>query len=157
MFSLKIRYTLYGMIISASLITIVAQATTTDGVFGEYFRRMVGTCNLSNAQVLTGFDDNPSVALFGTKACTTLTSLLDTIGIKVTSGNVGIGTVAAPTAKLQVVGMVKSSPTTISDSSDTLTTRDYVDAGLQDLCEKMGGTWSFMSTCTMNPIYTWQM
>ncbi len=126
------------MILTTSLITLVAQATTTDGVFGEYFRRMVGTCNLSNAEVLTGFDSNPSVAIFGTKACTTLTSLLDTIGIKVIGGNVGIGTVAAPTARLQVVGMVKSSPTTIADSSDTLTTRSYVDAGLVDMCTKIG-------------------
>ncbi len=81
MFSLKIRYTLYGMILSASLITLVAQASTVDGVFGEYFRNMVGVCSTTDAKVITGFDNNPS--LFGDKVCTKLTSLLDTIGINV--------------------------------------------------------------------------
>ena len=88
MFSLKIRYALYGVIASASLITLVAQATTTDGVFGEYFSRMVGVCSTTDAEVITGFDSNPS--LFGVKVCKTLTSLLDTIGIKVSGNNVGI-------------------------------------------------------------------
>ncbi len=88
MFSLKIRYVLYGIILSASLITLVAQASTVDGVFGEYFRRMVGMCSASSAQVITGFDNNSGT--FGVKVCTTLTNLLDTIGIKVSSGNVGI-------------------------------------------------------------------
>ncbi len=40
---LKLKYTLYGTIISASLITLVAQASTVDGVFGDYFRRMITT------------------------------------------------------------------------------------------------------------------
>ncbi len=137
------------MILSVSLITIITQASTVDGVFVDYFRRMMGTCSSSDAEVLTGFDSTST--LFGTKACNTLTSLLDTIGIDVTtSGDVGIG-VAAPIAKLQTAGMVKSSPTTIADSSDTLTTRSYVDAGLIDMCTKIGGTWDIITNQCQAP------
>ena len=71
MFSLKIRYALYGVIASASLITLVAQANTTDGVFGIYFRNMINTA-CTGTGVLTGFDDIIGSAGYGTKICTGL-------------------------------------------------------------------------------------
>ncbi len=136
MFSLKIRYTLYGVILSASLITLVAQATTTDGVFGEYFSRMVGVCSTTDAEVITGFDSNPS--LFGVKVCKTLTSLLDTIGIKVSGNNVGIWTASAPTVRLEVAGnIIADTPT----DNNHVATKAYVDAAVS---AGWGGGWNWL-------------
>ncbi len=154
MFSLKIRYTLYGMIISASLITLVAQASSTDGVFGEYFRKMVGTCVTANAEVLTGFDPNPTLGIFGTKVCTTITSLLDTIGIDVISGNVGIGTVAAPTARLEVAGnIIANDPI----ASNHVVTRAFLDADIIEVCSKIGIWDAMFRKCNVLVTYTWQI
>ncbi len=75
MFSLKIRYALYGVIASASLITLVAQASPTDGVFGDYFRRMITTA-CTGTGVVTGFDDTIGSAAYGMKTCTALSTIL---------------------------------------------------------------------------------
>ncbi len=101
MFSLKIRYTLYGMIISASLITLVAQASSTDGVFGIYFRNMITTaCSWVN--ILTWFDDTNGSVAYGTKICTALSVPLAAYDIYPVSGNLGIGAATIPNASLEV-------------------------------------------------------
>ncbi len=148
----KLRYTLYGTIISASLITLVAQASSVDGVFGDYFRKMVGTCTLWTDQVITWFDNNPN--FFGEKVCTTLTSLLDTIGIKVSSGNVGIGTVTAPTTRLEVAGnIIANDPT----APNHVVTRSFLDADIIEICGKIG-TWNPITRkCNVLVTYTWQI
>ncbi len=136
MFSLKIRYALYGMILSASLITLVAQAGTEDGVFGDYFYRMIGVCP-TNKEIVTGFD--PNTGQYGARVCTKITSILGKIGINVddATGNIGIGTTPSDTKKLTVVGdldivgaLKVSPPVSPTDAVD----RTTLDAGLITLC-----------------------
>ena len=45
MYFLKIKYFLYGILISLSLNFIITQANIADGEFGVYFERMTGICN----------------------------------------------------------------------------------------------------------------
>lgn len=80
MFSLKIKYFLYGILVSVSLISIITYANS-DGVFGDYFDRMTGFCALggSTSEVLTGLGNNTDLVPFGTKRCTTLKSLIGNI------------------------------------------------------------------------------
>jgi len=44
MFTQKIKYFLYGMIASLSLVSVITYASGTDGVFGDYFERITGLC-----------------------------------------------------------------------------------------------------------------
>lgn len=73
--SLQLRYFLYGTILSVSLISLSVQAGTNDGVFGDYFTRIIGGCP-SNT-VITGFDSTAST--YGTRQCSSLQSLLGTL------------------------------------------------------------------------------
>ncbi len=137
MFSLQLRYFLYGTIISASLISLSVQAWTNDGVFGDYFTRIIGGCPTNT--VITGFDSTAS-ASYGTRQCSSLQSILGAIfgssvapdwqamiwfnpdgtpkygdvnwkkvssDISYVAGSVGIGT-NAPTAKLEVSWTTKT-------------------------------------------------
>ena len=102
MFSSQIRWFLYGVLITTSLVSIITYASGTDGVFGDYFERIVanvGTCTNSDV-VVTGFSNAP----YGTKLCRTIKDLMSSAGIwSDASGNIGIGT-NTPTATLSVSG-----------------------------------------------------
>lgn len=98
MFTQKIKYFLYGMIASLSLVSVITYASGTDGVFGDYFERITGLCAANS--VITWFED--ASGTFGTKNCTTISSLVGSLGIFNDAGNIGIGT-NTPSAKLEVV------------------------------------------------------
>jgi len=65
-----------------------------------------------------------------------------------TSGNVGIGT-SSPTAKLEITGKIKTQATVDTDSSNTVTTKSYVDSKIassarlktKDFYCEGGGEW----------------
>ncbi len=75
MFSPQLRYFLYGSLLSASLISLSASAGTADGVFGDYFTRIIGGCPANT--VVTGFDSTAST--YGTRQCSSLQLLLGTL------------------------------------------------------------------------------
>ncbi len=107
MFTQKIKYFLYGIIISASLISIFSYASWPDGVFGDYFQNIINNsvvCNDPNA-VVTGFD-NTLGASYGTKICRTIKDLVSSLGIFNNAGDIGIGT-NTPGAKLTVNGNIQ--------------------------------------------------
>lgn len=49
----KIKYFLFGILVSATLNVIITQANPDDGVFGVYFERMTGICPTNN--VITSY------------------------------------------------------------------------------------------------------
>ena len=104
----KLRYTLYGAVASLSLITLAVQASSPDGVFGDYFTNMTGFC--ISDQVITGFS-NTAGATYATKQCTSLAQILGGI-----TGNLGIGTLA-PVAKLDVAGDMRATNLTLIDGN----------------------------------------
>ena len=75
MFSSQLRYFLYGTVVSISIISLSVSAGETDGVFGDYFTRIIGSCP-SNT-VVTGFDSTAST--YGTRRCSSLQALLGTL------------------------------------------------------------------------------
>lgn len=77
-FTSRLRYALYGAVASASLISLSVSAGTADGVFGDYFTRMTGYCDISstNSEVLTGLAATSDGFDFGTKRCTSLRVLI---------------------------------------------------------------------------------
>ncbi|MBC7503719.1 hypothetical protein H7169_02010 [Candidatus Gracilibacteria bacterium] len=87
-FKTKIRYTLYGVIASASIISISAQAAGLDGVFGDYFTNMTTSCGANEA--ITGFNTAP--ATYGMRICTTFQSIVGSV----------LGTGIAPTGSAVV-------------------------------------------------------
>lgn len=58
----------------------------------------------------------------GTKNCTTISSLVASLGIFNDAGNIGIGT-NAPSAKLDVDGKIESHTTVITDTDNTVVTK----------------------------------
>ncbi|MBC7503718.1 hypothetical protein H7169_02005, partial [Candidatus Gracilibacteria bacterium] len=87
-FKTKARYTLYGVIASASIISISAQAAGLDGVFGDYFTNMTTSCGANEA--ITGFNTAP--ATYGMRICTTFQSIVGSV----------LGTGIAPTGSAVV-------------------------------------------------------
>ena len=77
MFSSQLRYFLYGTVLSASLISLSVSAGAADGVFGDYFTRMIGSCNPSFWQVVTGFDTTPTT--YGNRQCTGIKWILASV------------------------------------------------------------------------------
>ncbi|MBC7503941.1 hypothetical protein H7169_03140, partial [Candidatus Gracilibacteria bacterium] len=75
LYNSRLRYTLYGMIASASLISISAQAAGPDGVFGDYFTNMTTSCGANEA--ITGFNTAP--ATYGMRICTTFQSIVGSV------------------------------------------------------------------------------
>ena len=65
--SSQLRYALYGTVLSASLISLSVSAGAADGVFGDYFTRMIGSCPLDS--IVTGFNSTSS---YGTRQCKTI-------------------------------------------------------------------------------------
>jgi hypothetical protein len=98
MLSSQLRYSLYGSLVSLSLLSLTVSAATDDGVFGDYFRNII-TTPCATGYVITGYSDTND-ANYGKKICKSIESLLATIP---TATNVGIGT-TNPTAKLDVIG-----------------------------------------------------
>lgn len=73
MFSPQIRWFLYGVLITTSLVSVVTYASThSDGVFGEYFERMTGICE--SGKLITGFDSGSTN--YWLKECTSLQDIL---------------------------------------------------------------------------------
>lgn len=110
MFSIKIKSFIYGVLVSISLISVITYASGSDGVFGDYFKRMINDvsgsiCENTNT-VITDFDETPSNT-YGTKVCRTIKDLMSSAGIwSDVGGNIGIGT-NIPSAKLDVNGNIK--------------------------------------------------
>ncbi len=125
MFSIKIKSFLYGVIISAWLVSVMTYANS-DGVFGDYFTRMTGLC--TNDSVITWFQTSSSI--YGTKECTRISDLIGSLNIFHLAGNIGIGT-TMPSSRLDVNGKIQSETTVISDSDRTVTTKSYVDNWLK--------------------------
>lgn len=131
MHSFKIKYFLYGILISISLNFIITQASSNDGEFGVYFERITGICNAD--EVITGYSGDS--LNFWEKKCTPFKEIVGNIfwgsvpanstvigfsstgeilyapnhwkenagNISYTGTNVGIGT-NFPTSKLDIVG-----------------------------------------------------
>lgn len=110
MFSIKIKSFLYGALISISFISVITYASWPDGVFGDYFKRIINDvsgsiCENTNT-VITDFDETPGNT-YGTKVCRTIKDLMSSAGIwSDVGGNIGIGT-NIPSAKLDVNGNIK--------------------------------------------------
>lgn len=150
MFSIKIKYFLYGIITSVSLISIVTYAASgPDGVFGDYFTRMTGLC--ASNSVVTWFQTG---SLYGKQECITIGSLVGSLDIFNLAGNIWIGT-AMPTSKLDVNGKIQSELTVIWDSDRTVTTKSYVDNWLKWVCIAMGWNWiDIFKICSSVPVPT---
>jgi hypothetical protein len=71
----QLRYFFYGTILSVSLISLSVSAGTADGVFGDYFTRIIGSCTTNT--VVTGFDSTAHT--YGARQCSSLQSLLGTL------------------------------------------------------------------------------
>lgn len=131
MYFLKIKYFLYGILISLSLNFIITQANIADGEFGVYFERMTGICN--TGEVITWYSGDS--LNFWEKECTPFKEIVGNIfwgsipanstvigfsstgeiiyapnhwkenagNISYTGNNVWIGT-NLPTSKLDIVG-----------------------------------------------------
>jgi len=76
MSSHKIKSFILGILISSSFISIIAYAHS-DGVFGEYFDRMVQPCGLPGSTIINGFSSGSTD--YSTISCTSLFDLLGTI------------------------------------------------------------------------------
>ena len=103
----KIKYFLYGIFVSASIVSVVTYATWPDGVFGDYFQNIINStwvCNDANS-VVTSFDDSLGSS-YGTKICRTIKDLVSSLGIYNVAGNIGIGT-NSPNAHLTVSGSLQ--------------------------------------------------
>lgn len=79
MFSSRIRYSLYGVILTASLGSLAVQAAGTDGIFGDYFQNMIrDAASCGTNTVITGFDTTAG-STFGTQECTPFNTLVKTV------------------------------------------------------------------------------
>lgn len=79
MFSSRIRYSLYGVILTASLGSLAVQAAGTDGIFGDYFQNMIrDAASCGTNTVITGFDTTDG-STFGTQECTPFNTLVKTV------------------------------------------------------------------------------
>jgi len=88
MSSLKLKSFILGILISSSFISIITYAHS-DGVFGEYFDRMVQPCGLPGSTIINGFSSGSTD--YGTISCKSLFNLLGTIfGPSVPSANSSI-------------------------------------------------------------------
>jgi hypothetical protein len=74
MSTIKFRYFLYGTILFLST-SIIASAGSEDGVFGDYFTRMIWLCPASS--VVTGFDTNSNT--YGARQCKTISEMIGSI------------------------------------------------------------------------------
>lgn len=75
----KVKYALYGALISTSIVSTIAYAGTIDGVFGDYFRNIVtnaASCGTNTA--IIGFDTTTG-STFGTQKCTTFQSIVQSV------------------------------------------------------------------------------
>lgn len=78
MFSPQIRWFLYGVLITTSLVSVITYASGIDGVFGDYFDNIIHDavgCWTNTA--ITGFDTTP--ANFGKQKCTTFDNIVRTV------------------------------------------------------------------------------
>ena len=76
MTSIKLRYFLYGMVLSASLASLATQATGPDWVFGDYFQSMINDAAWCWANTaITGFKSSP----YGEQECTSFNNLVNTV------------------------------------------------------------------------------
>ena len=79
MFSSRIRYSLYGVILTASLGSLAVQAAGTDGIFGDYCQNMIrDAASCGTNTVITGFDTTDG-STFGTQECTPFNTLVKTV------------------------------------------------------------------------------
>lgn len=75
MLTSNLRYLIYGIISTLSLSSIIVSAGTEDGVFGDYFTRMIWLCPASS--VVTGFDTNSNT--YGARQCKTISEMIGSI------------------------------------------------------------------------------
>lgn len=68
-----LRWITLGIGLSLSLSTLLVQAAGADGVFGDYFTRMVGGC--ASGYSITGFDST-IWATYGAKQCTSVQTII---------------------------------------------------------------------------------
>ena len=73
--SQKIKYTLYGVLASVSVITLVTQAAGPDGVFGDYFSKMTLNCT-NTYDLITGFNNTGD---YGMRKCHTIQEVFQNV------------------------------------------------------------------------------
>ncbi len=75
----RLRYALYGSLLSASLISLSVSAGAADGVFGEYFNNIIkDSTNCGINTTITGFTSTAGTS-FGTQRCTTFQNIVKSV------------------------------------------------------------------------------
>lgn len=146
MFSIKIKSFLYGSLITASLISVTTYALTwPDGVFGDYFERMIQPAWCWLASAITGFSGASSA--YGQQECMTFIDIVKSV----------IPTQAPSSGKAVVWYQINGSPiygevNWNNSGSDISYTNGNVGIGTDSPSTKLSVSWSILANdlCLLN-------